>query len=161
MYPVFNKAKKIENTFSICSVPFLLRPLATYVTPSQLILLLLTSTNFSDVFALKTSSRARLPSNPKPFQAILMLIMDVFFWRPLHRPTAPDNRMWFQLRSRNCRLELAPIKDRDYHWFFFLIHNIHFCKCSGAHRIIILSHYENIPIQIYWNFYHQQMKIFR
>ena len=25
----------------------------------------------------------------------------------------------------------------------------------------IVYHYENMPIQIYWNFYHQKMKIFR
>ena len=28
----------------------------------------------------------------------------------------------------------------------------------GLHR---LQHYENTPIQLYWKFYHQKMKIFR
>ena len=26
---------------------------------------------------------------------------------------------------------------------------------------VVAGHYENTPIQIYWNFYHQKMKIFR
>ena len=30
-----------------------------------------------------------------------------------------------------------------------------------AHLIQKLAHYENMPIQIYWQFYLQKMKIFR
>ena len=29
------------------------------------------------------------------------------------------------------------------------------------YTMLVIAHYENTPIQIYWEFYHQKMKIFR
>ena len=34
-------------------------------------------------------------------------------------------------------------------------------KPNQLQRQKMYLHYENMPIQIYWNFYHQKMKIFR
>ena len=31
----------------------------------------------------------------------------------------------------------------------------------SATKFRVITHYENVPIQIYWKFYHQKMKIFR
>ena len=34
-------------------------------------------------------------------------------------------------------------------------------KMSLTFQLYKSTHYENMPIQIYWKFYHQKMKIFR
>ena len=39
--------------------------------------------------------------------------------------------------------------------------NVVFCSCDWALRANKINHYENMPIQKYWKFYHQKMKIFR
>ena len=36
-----------------------------------------------------------------------------------------------------------------------------FIQGDIANQSHFILHYENMPIQIYWKFYHQQMKIFR
>ena len=34
-------------------------------------------------------------------------------------------------------------------------------KINNNEKNYHLKHYENMPIQIYWKFYHKKMKIFR
>ena len=48
-----------------------------------------------------------------------------------------------------------PIKESKHSRLGF-IESVHE-HCNTANAI----HYENIPIQIYWKFYYQKMKIFR
>ena len=49
---------------------------------------------------------------------------------------------------------LAPIVS-EFVFFMLLFLSLHVAL------FVYLIHYENMPIQIYWKFYHQKMKIFR
>ena len=63
-------------------------------------------------------------------------------------------------------IDLSKIMDECRSWsdIAFCFAQASLLEYLGRYSTIIhikIYHYENMPIQIYWKFYHQKMKIFR
>ena len=60
-----------------------------------------------------------------------------------------------------CSLIPTNQSRKSDHSLFFSKENWWALMTSIGQNILFPIHYENTPIQIYWKFYHQKMKIFR